>query len=156
MSDHTLRPPNGSRKTKRIVGRGASARRGATAGRGTKGQNSRSGGGVAPGFEGGQMPLYRRVARRGFNNARFTKKFDIVNIGEIGGRFSDGETVNADSLIEKRLLKKRHGPVKILGTGDIEVKLNFDVDAISAAAKQKIEKAGGSMIEGDKVSPDGE
>ena len=102
------------------------------------------------------MPLYRRVARRGFNNARFAKKFDIVNIGEIADRYADGDTVNADTLIEKRLLKKRHGPVKILGTGDIAVKLSFDVDAISAAAKLKIEKAGGSMVEGEKVSPDGE
>ena len=102
------------------------------------------------------MPLYRRVARRGFSNARFAKKFDIVNIGEIGDRFADGETVNADALIEKRLLKKRHGPVKILGTGDIEVKLSIDVDAISSAAKEKIEKAGGTVVEGEKVSPDGE
>lgn len=150
-----ITPPEGSRKQKRIVGRGASARRGATAGRGTKGQNSRSGGGVSPGFEGGQMPLFRRVARRGFNNTRFAKRYDIVNIGEIGRRFDEGAEVNAETLVEKRLLKKRHGPVKLLGVGEIEIKVVVSVDAVSEGARAKITNAGGTVVDAEKVKPNG-
>lgn len=155
MADYRLNRPKGSRKTKRVVGRGAAARRGATAGRGTKGQNSRSGGGVAPGFEGGQMPLYRRLARRGFNNKRFQDLYRIVNIGEIAKRFSDGDVVNAESLKEKKLVKGQAARVKILGVGEIDVKVTVSVDSVSRGAREKIEKAGGSVAE-EKVESDGE
>lgn len=153
MSDYTIRPPKGAKKNKRIVGRGASGRRGVTAGRGDKGQNSRSGGGVKPGFEGGQMPLYRRVATKGFNNARFTSRYDVVNVSDIAKRFENGAVVDRVSLIEKRLIRRSSRLVKVLGDGEIDVKITLHVDAVSASARSKIEKAGGTV--GDVASDDG-
>ena len=156
MGDYTMKRPEGSRKTKRIVGRGASARRGATAGRGTKGQNARSGGGVKPGFEGGQMPLYRRIARRGFNNERFTKRYEVINVGDLGRWFADGDVVNRESLLAKKVVKRKSNQIKILGKGEIEVKLTVEVDAVSEGARTKLEKAGGSVSIVEKVSSDGD
>lgn len=152
-----MKRPDGSRKTKRIAGRGAAARRGVRAGRGDKGQKSRSGGGVKPGFEGGQMPLYRRVARKGFNNSRFTKQFDVVNVGDIASRYAEGETVNRETLIGKGLVSKRRGlPVKVLGGGAIAVAVTVDTDAVSASAKKKIEDAGGTIAGAEEKDTDGE
>lgn len=148
MSDFDLHAPEGANKKKRIVGRGSSSGRGTTAGRGNKGQQSRSGGKTYVGFEGGQMPLYRRIAKRGFSNYWFRKDYEIINLAEIDKRYKDGETVNKESLILKGLLKKASALVKILGDGELAKKLTVDVDKVSASAKEKIEKAGGTVVLG--------
>lgn len=144
MHDFNLRAPEGANKRKRIVGRGQGSGRGTTAGRGNKGQKSRSGGKTYVGFEGGQMPLYRRLAHRGFSNYPFRKEYQIINLGEVQKRFNDGDTVDAAALVMAGLVKGAM-PVKILGDGEFTKKLNFKVDAISASAKEKIEKAGGTV-----------
>jgi large subunit ribosomal protein L15 len=144
MQDFNLYAPEGANKRKRIIGRGQGSGRGTTAGKGNKGQKSRSGGKTYVGFEGGQMPLYRRLARRGFSNYPFKKIVQIVNLGEIENRYNEGETVDAVSLILKGLIKKSE-PVKILANGDFNKKLVFKVDALSASAKAKIEQAGGTV-----------
>jgi large subunit ribosomal protein L15 len=126
------------------VGRGQGSGRGTTAGKGNKGQKSRSGGKTYIGFEGGQMPLYRRLAHRGFSNYPFKKEWQIVNLGEIEKRYEAGETVDPASLFKKGLIKGS-APVKILATGDLAKKLSFQVAAVSASAKEKIEKAGGDV-----------
>jgi len=146
MADLHIRPPAGSRKTKRISGRGPGGRRGATAGKGDKGQNARSGGGVRPGFEGGQMPLYRRIPRKGFSNYPFKKMYDVVNTGTLDRRFADGEVVTIESLKEKKIVKKKFADVKILGGGDLTKKLTVEISNVSRAAREKIEKAGGTVV----------
>ncbi|MFC2420729.1 MAG: 50S ribosomal protein L15 [Treponema maltophilum] len=145
MSELVLSAPQGANKKKRIDGRGSSSGRGTTAGRGKKGQQSRSGGKTYVGFEGGQMPLYRRIARRGFSNYPYRKEYAVVNLELIAAKFAEGDTVNRESLIEKGLLKKSAVLVKILGNGDIDKKLTVCADKVSAGAKEKIEKAGGSV-----------
>ena len=145
MSELVLSAPQGANKKKRIVGRGSSSGRGTTAGRGNKGQQSRSGGKTYVGFEGGQMPLYRRIARRGFSNYPYRKEYAVVNLELIAAKFAEGDTVNRVSLIEKGLLKKSALLVKILGNGDVDKKLTVCADKVSAGAKEKIEKAGGSV-----------
>ena len=145
MSELVLSAPQGANKKKRIVGRGSSSGRGTTAGRGNKGQQSRSGGKTYVGFEGGQMPLYRRIARRGFSNYPYRKEYAVVNLELIAAKFAEGDTVNRESLIEKGLLKKSALLVKILGNGDVDKKLTVYADKVSAGAKEKIEKAGGSV-----------
>lgn len=147
MSDFNLYAPEGANKKKRIVGRGSSSGRGTTAGRGHKGQQSRSGGKVYVGFEGGQMPLYRRIAKRGFSNYPFRKEFSVFNLCDIEVRYENGETVNKESLVLKGLLKNVSSLVKVLGNGDITKKLTVDVDKVSASAKEKIEKAGGTVVQ---------
>jgi ribosomal protein L15, bacterial/organelle len=146
MSDFNLYAPEGANKKKRIVGRGSSSGRGTTAGRGNKGQQSRSGGKVYVGFEGGQMPLYRRIAKRGFSNYPFRKEYEVFNLRDIEVRYENGETVNRESLVMKGLLKKVTSLVKVLGDGDLSKKLTVDVDKVSASAKEKIEKAGGTVV----------
>jgi large subunit ribosomal protein L15 len=145
MHDFDLHAPQGANKRKRIIGRGQGSGRGTTAGKGNKGQQARSGGKTYVGFEGGQMPLYRRLAHRGFSNYPFKKVFQVINLGEIEKRYDDGETVDLKTLILKGLIKKA-APVKILGDGDFTKKLNFKIEAMSASAKEKIEKAGGSVL----------
>lgn len=147
MSDFNLYAPEGANKKKRIVGRGSSSGRGTTAGRGNKGQQSRSGGKVYVGFEGGQMPLYRRIAKRGFSNYPFRKDYEVLNLSDIEIRYVNGETVNRESLVSKGLLKKGNGLVKVLGDGDLTKKLTVDVDKVSSSAKEKIEKAGGTVVQ---------
>ena len=147
MSDFNLSAPYGANKKKRIVGRGSSSGRGSTAGKGNKGQQSRSGGKVYVGFEGGQMPLYRRIARRGFSNYWFKKEFAIVNLRDLEARFADGETVNKETLVLKGLANKADERIKVLGDGELTKKLTVAVDKVSASAKEKIEKAGGSVAE---------
>jgi len=151
MSDFNLRAPVGATKKKRIVGRGQGSGLGTTSGKGNKGQQSRSGGKTYVGFEGGQMPLYRRLAHRGFSNYPFKKETVVINLREIESKFVDGDTVDMAALI-KNGLAKGSLPVKILGNGDITKKLSFKVEgkgagivAVSASAKEKIEKAGGSV-----------
>jgi len=139
-----LHAPVGANKRKRIIGRGQGSGRGTTAGKGNKGQKARSGGKTYIGFEGGQMPLYRRLAHRGFSNYPFKKEWQIINLGEIEKRYEAGEVVDAASLYKKGLIKKSL-PVKILAFGNLAKKLTFNVTAVSAAAKEKIEKAGGSV-----------
>ena len=145
MSDFELHAPEGANKKRRIVGRGSSSGRGTTAGKGNKGQQSRSGGKVYVGFEGGQMPLYRRIAQRGFSNYWFTKEYAIFNLSQLEEKFSDGETVDKESLVKKGLLKKAGMLVKVLGDGDLTKKLTVAVDKVSASAKEKIEKLGGTV-----------
>jgi len=151
--DFDLHAPEGANKRRRIVGRGQSSGRGTTAGRGYKGQKSRSGGKTYVGFEGGQMPLYRRLAHRGFSNYPFKKSFQVVNLDEINKRYDEGETVDEISLYDEGLIKgKKKGgifstlhPVKILGSGELTKKLIFKISAISASAREKIQKAGGEL-----------
>lgn len=145
MADFILSAPKGANKKKRIVGRGSSSGRGTTAGKGNKGQQSRSGGKTYVGFEGGQMPLYRRIAQRGFSNYPFKKEYVIVNVKLLEEKFDDGDTVNKETLIAKGLLDSADKLVKILADGDVKKKLTIDVDKVSATAKEKIEKAGGSV-----------
>lgn len=145
MAELNIRPPSGSRKNKRIAGRGNSGYRGGTSGKGDKGQNARSGGGVRPGFEGGQMPLYRRIPRKGFSNYPFKKSYDVVNVGTLDKKYKDGETVTLETLKEKKIIKKKFADVKILGVGELSKKLTVEVDKVSGPAREKIEKAGGSV-----------
>ncbi|HAC31632.1 MAG: 50S ribosomal protein L15 [Treponema sp.] len=147
MADFILSAPEGANKKRRIVGRGSSSGRGTTAGKGNKGQQSRSGGKTYIGFEGGQMPLYRRIAHRGFSNYPFKKEYSVVNVVLLEEKFSAGDTVNNESLFAKGLISKISASVKILGTGDLTKKLTVAVDKVSASAKAKIEKAGGSVKE---------
>ena len=136
-----LKPTEGSKfKTKR-VGRGIGSGTGKTSGKGHKGQNARSGGGVRPGFEGGQMPLYRRLPKRGFNNI-FAKQYVTVNI-EVLERFENGTEVTADTLKEAGIISKTLDGVKFLGRGELTKNLTVKVAGYTASAKEKIEKAGG-------------
>ena len=146
MADFTLRAPEGANKKPKRVGRGSSSGLGTTAGKGNKGQQSRSGKGTpSVGFEGGQMPLYRRIAQRGFSNSPFKKEFAIINLVDLEAKYADGETVNRTSLKEKGLVGKIVDGIKVLGNGEISKKLTVEVEKISASAKEKIEKAGGSV-----------
>ena len=145
-----LRAPKGATKKKRIVGRGSGSSRGGTAGRGNKGQNSRAGGGVRPGFEGGQMPLYRRIARRGFSNYLFKTTFQVVNVGAISKAYGEGETVSDETLRSKKLVKGHAASIKILGAGELDKRLVFTVEKISAGARAKIEAAGGTIQSAEK------
>lgn len=145
MSDFTLKAPYGANKKKKIVGRGSSSGLGTTAGKGNKGQQSRSGGKVYVGFEGGQMPLYRRIARRGFSNYWFKKDVAIVNLIDLEAKFADGDTVNKETLVLKGLVSKSDKLIKILANGEVTKKLNVTVNKISSSAKEKLEKAGGTV-----------
>ncbi len=135
------------RKKRKRVGRGPGSGSGKTCGRGHKGQQSRSGGGTPLGFEGGQMPLYRRLPKRGFNNSIFRKVFAIVNVGQLDAAFEDGATVDADSIRAARLVNAKKGPIKILGSGELTKKLTVKADQFSGSARQKIEAAGGEVSE---------
>lgn len=143
---HMLRAPQGATKKRKIVGRGPGSGHGGTAGRGNNGQNARSGGGVRPGFEGGQMPLFRRVARRGFSNYPFKRVALAVNIARLEELFTDGDVVNLETLAEKGLIGKKDRNVKILGSGSLTKKLTVEIPSLSASAREKIEKAGGSVV----------
>ena len=142
MQLHDLSPAPGSRKARKRVGRGNASGHGTTAGRGDKGQNSRAGGTKGPGFEGGQMPIIRRIPKRGFTNS-LKESFVAVNVVDLA-RFADGEAVSPDSLREKGLAKGMLGSqIKILGNGELKVKLTVCAHAFSASARSKIETAGG-------------
>ena len=142
MELNSIKPADGAKHSKRRVGRGIGSGLGKTAGRGHKGQKSRSGGGPAVGFEGGQMPLQRRIPKRGFNNI-FAKEIAAVNVSALDKAFEDGAVVDVNALIEKGLVKKALDGVKILGNGEISKKLTVKVNAYSDPAKQTIEAAGG-------------
>ncbi|MBK1831818.1 50S ribosomal protein L15 [Verrucomicrobiaceae bacterium R5-34] len=147
MNLHNLKPRPGAKHRVKRLGCGESSGLGKTSGRGHKGQKSRSGGGVRPGFEGGQMPLHRRLPKRGFNNTRFQDKIAVVNVGSLDDRFEDGATVTMESLKEARLVKGTYVTVKVLGEGDLSKKLTVEGCKVSSSAKEKIEKAGGSVVE---------
>lgn len=142
MNIQTLSPAPNSRKTQKRLGRGTGSGIGKTSGKGHKGQNARSGGGVRPGFEGGQIPLIRRLPKRGFTN-QFKKVYAIVNVSDLN-RFEDGAVVDAAALLETNLIGKVevYG-VKVLGNGELTKKLTVKADKFTAQAKEKIEKAGG-------------
>lgn len=148
MADFELHAPVGANKKRKRVGRGSSSGLGSTAGKGNKGQQSRSGKALPyVGFEGGQMPLYRRIARRGFSNYPFKETYAVVNVSQIEAKYNDGETVNKESLIAKKLVKSKKSLIKVLGNGDISKKVTVQVEKVSKTAKEKIEKAGGSVAE---------
>lgn len=131
------------RKDKKRVGRGPGSGVGKTSGRGHKGARSRSGYSMTPGFEGGQMPLYRRLPKRGFNNQRFHVHYEIINVSDLSANFEGGATVDLAALREKGLVKKNTRRVKVLGNGELDHSLTVLVDKYSGSAKEKIEKAGG-------------
>jgi large subunit ribosomal protein L15 len=140
-----LRPAEGSKKARKRVGRGNSSGHGTTAGRGTKGQLSRSGGGKGAGFEGGQQPLAMRLPKLpGFTN-HSRVEYAPVNVARLEGLFVDGDTVDAESLMAKGVIKHDYIPVKVLGDGELTKKLTVKVDKVSASAKAKIEAAGGKV-----------
>ncbi|KYH35197.1 50S ribosomal protein L15 [Clostridium tepidiprofundi DSM 19306] len=143
MKLHELRPAEGSRKSRKRVGRGTGSGWGKTAGRGQDGQNSRSGGGVRPGFEGGQMPLFRRIPKRGFNNI-FAKEYATINVDRLNV-FENGTEVTPELLLEKKIIKKVKSGVKILGKGNLEKTLTVKATKFSKAAAEKIEAAGGKV-----------
>lgn len=142
MNLHDLSPAEGSKKARKRIGRGPASGQGKTAGKGHKGQKARSGGGVRPGFEGGQMPLQRRVPKRGFTNI-FRTEYATVNVADLEARFDDGATVDVDAIVASGLIKKTLDGVKVLGNGEITKKLDVKVNAFSETAKAKIEAAGG-------------
>ncbi len=141
MKLHELSPAPGSVKDSYRKGRGPGSGNGKTAGKGHKGQNARSGGGVRLGFEGGQLPLYRKLPKRGFHN-RFAKEYAIVNVSDLNV-FEDGDTVTLETLLEKRIVRKAFDGLKILGNGESTKKLTVEASVFSATAKEKIEAAGG-------------
>jgi large subunit ribosomal protein L15 len=141
---YELKPVPGSKKAPKRKGRGLGSGSGKTAGRGHKGQNARSGGGVRPGFEGGQMPLYRRVPKRGFNNKLFAKEYAEVNVSELNV-FEDNAVVTAESLKDKGLIKKELDGVVILGNGEISKSLTVKAARFTKTASEKIEAAGGKV-----------
>lgn len=141
MKLHELSPAEGSAEKAWRKGRGAGSGNGKTAGKGHKGQNARSGGGVRPGFEGGQIPLYRKLPKRGFNNV-FAKNYAVVNVSALE-KFEDGTTVDAELLVKEKIIKNVQDGVKVLGDGAITKKLTVKAAVFSASAKEKIEAAGG-------------
>ena len=142
MKLHELAPNAGATATRKRVGRGAGSGLGKTSGRGHKGQNARSGGGVRPGFEGGQNPLYRRVPKRGFNNDRFAYDFAIVNLNQLN-RFAAGTEVTPELLLSEGVLKNAKDGIKILGNGELNVGLTVKAHKFSQSAIEKIQAAGG-------------
>lgn len=142
MKLHELSPVDGSKKSVKRIGRGHGSGWGKTSGKGHKGQKARSGGSIRPGFEGGQMPLQRRVPKRGFNNI-FRKKIVALNLKQLETKFDNGAVVDVDALRNAGLVKNSFDGVKILGNGELTKRLTVKVDGFSAAAKEAIEKAGG-------------
>lgn len=143
MELNELSPAKGSRRARKRLGRGVGSGTGKTAGRGTKGHNSRSGGGVRPGYEGGQMPIHRRLPKRGFVNI-FRKRIAVINIGDLK-KFESGSLVDADALVKSGLVKGRRDGIKLLGKGEITQPLSIKLNRVSKSAKEKIEAAGGSI-----------
>ncbi|MFA6730029.1 MAG: 50S ribosomal protein L15 [Eubacteriales bacterium] len=142
MKLHELSPTPGSNKPNFRKGRGPASGNGKTAGRGHKGQNSRSGGGVRPGFEGGQLPIYRKLPKRGFKN-RFSSHYAIVNVQSLEHYFEEGETIDAAALLGMGIIRKTLDGIKILGQGELTKKLTVKASVFSKSAKEKIESAGG-------------
>ena len=146
MKLNELRPAEGSTRESYRVGRGPGSGNGKTAGKGHKGQNARSGGGVRPGFEGGQLPLYRKLPKRGFHN-KFATVYAIVNVADLEKNFQDGDVVTLDALLAKKVIRKAFDGLKVLGDGELTKKLTVQATVFSAAAKEKITAAGGQAEE---------
>lgn len=144
MKLHTLAPNEGATKERKRLGRGVGSGTGKTSGKGHKGQNARSGGGVRPGFEGGQLPLFRRLPKRGFNNYEFRTEYAVVNVGDLND-FKDGSVIELKNLKESGLVKKEKDGIKILGSGELTKKLTVKANKFSSTAKEKIENAGGKI-----------
>lgn len=144
MKLHELKPNEGSVQTRKRVGRGPGSGLGKTSAKGHKGQNARSGGGVRPGFEGGQLPLFRRLPKRGFNNYEFRTEYAVVNVGDLND-FKDGSVIELKNLKESGLVKKEKDGIKILGSGELTKKLTVKANKFSSTAKEKIENAGGKI-----------
>ncbi len=144
MKLHTMRPNEGATTTKKRVGRGTSSGLGKTSGKGHKGQNARSGGGVRPGFEGGQLPLFRRLPKRGFSNARFKTKYAVINLSDLN-RFEDGAVITPELLKEMGLIKNGLDGIKVLGNGKLEKKLIVKANKFSSSAQREIESHGGKI-----------
>jgi large subunit ribosomal protein L15 len=142
MKLHELKYNDGSVKNANRVGRGTSSGNGKTSGRGQKGQNSRSGGGVRLGFEGGQNPLFRKVPKRGFNNYNFKVKYAVINVSDLN-KFEDGTEITPELLKDMGLVKKQLDGIKVLGNGELTKKLTVKASMFSKTAKEKIEKNGG-------------
>ncbi len=142
MKLHELQPAAGSVKDVKRIGRGHGSGQGKTAGKGHKGQKARSGGSIRPGFEGGQMPLQRRMPKRGFNNI-FAKEYAEINVSALDARFEDGAVVDAQALLESGAIKDAKDGIKVLGNGEITKKLTVKAAKFTASAQEKIEKAGG-------------
>ncbi len=143
MELHNLKPAPGAKRTRKRVGRGPGSGNGKTAGRGHKGQRSRSGFSRRYGFEGGQMPLVRRIPKRGFVNI-FRVEYQVVNVRDLEKVFEAGDEVNQETLLAKGLVRRGSKPIKVLGTGDLSKKLSVRVDKCSRSARSKIEAAGGT------------
>ena len=146
MKLNELSPAAGSAKAAWRKGRGTGSGNGKTAGKGHKGQNARSGGGVRPGFEGGQLPLYRKLPKRGFHN-KFATEYATVNISVLEQAFNDGDTVNLEVLLEKRIVRKAFDGLKVLGDGELTKKLTVQAAKFTEAAKEKITAVGGQAEE---------
>lgn len=144
MKLNTLKPADGAVKARKRVGRGPGSGTGKTAGRGENGQNSRSGGGVRVGFEGGQTPLFRRLPKRGFSNARFKKVYAVINLSDLN-KFEDGAVVTPEILKNAGIIKKAMDGIKVLGNGTLEKKLTVKANKFSLSAKEKIESLGGKV-----------
>ncbi len=144
MKLHDLKPAEGSKNSRKRVGRGIGSGKGKTSGKGHKGQNARSGGGVRPLFEGGQTPLFRRLPKRGFSNAKFRKEYAVVNVKDLD-RFEDNAEVTVEVLKEAGLVKKVQDGVKILGDGELTKSLTVKADKFTKSAVEKIEAAGGKV-----------
>lgn len=142
MKLHELSPAAGSVKSAWRKGRGTGSGNGKTAGKGHKGQNARSGGGVRPGFEGGQLPLYRKLPKRGFNN-KFAKVYSTINVSVLNNKFENGATVTLETLVERKIIRKANDGLKVLGNGELKKALTVEANIFTASAKEKIEAAGG-------------
>jgi large subunit ribosomal protein L15 len=145
MRLHDLKPNPGAKHRRKRLGSGESSGHGKTSGKGHKGQKARSGGSLRPGFEGGQMPLLRRLPKRGFNNAAFKTVYGIINLDDLEKRFDDGAAINEKLLRGAGLVRGSLEGIKVLGRGDVNKKFHLEVDSISASAREKIEKAGGTI-----------
>jgi len=145
MKFHELKPNKGAKHRVKRLGCGESSGHGKTSGKGNKGQNARSGGSVRPGFEGGQMPIHRRLPKKGFNNYEFRDVVAVVNLDDLEANFDDGSVIDIAILRAAGFINGRFDKVKVLGNGTLTKKLTITVDAVSASAREKIEKAGGTI-----------
>ena len=145
MQLQDVKPRPGAKKRRKRIGGGESSGHGKTSGKGNKGQMARAGRGIRPGFEGGQMPMHRRLPKKGFNNKAFKDVFEVVNVGELNNAFQDGAIINEAALRDCGLVSRTCDAIKILGTGDLARKLTIQGAQVSATAREKIEKAGGSI-----------
>lgn len=139
-----VQPRPGAKKRRKRIGCGESSGHGKTSCKGHKGQKARAGKGIRPGFEGGQMPLHRRLPKKGFSNVQFRDVYEVVNVGDLNS-FDDGAVINEAALREKGLVNRNCDAIKILGSGELSRKLTIEVASVSASAREKIEKAGGTI-----------